>query len=333
MKVLVLGGTGMLGAYSSLALKKAGHEVVAVARRASDNGFFADYGIRYIGGWNIENPDTFELLPTDIEAVVNMAGYMPAHGDASVMPYVTSIIEGTVNLCEWMRTNSSCRRIIFNTTPADVVAFAGRGPVPSDAPRSFPKNGNDHSVYAICKVAATDLLEYYQIAGGFKPCVFRHMTVFGWHPNASFHVNGRNTVSPWRQVLRRAIAGARVEVWGDPNRCSELLYMDDFTKAVCRAVESDACGIFNLPGVRPYTLDEEFQTLIDVFGGAVKSEKVYCPEKKVGDTVLLDGSKTARELGWTASVTWLEACRRIKDEMRCNRFSKIWGEPDKEDRI
>jgi len=333
MKVLVLGGTGMLGAYSSLALKSVGHEVVAAARRQSDNGFFADYGIDYVGGWNIEVPDTFSGLPTDLDAVVNMAGYMPAHGDSSAMPYVTSIVEGTVNLCEWLRARTSCRRVVFNTTPADIAAFAGTGPVPSDAPRSFPKNGGDHAVYAICKVAATDLLEHYRIAYGFRPCVFRHMTVFGWHPNASFNVNGRTTVSPWRQVVRRALVGQPVEVWGDPGRCSELLYIDDFTEAVCRAVASDASGIYNLPGVRPYSLDEEFQTIIDVFGGARKSAKVYRPEKKVAATVLLDGAKTKRELGWSAVVPWCEACERIKSGMLQNRFAKIWGEADEEDRI
>lgn len=333
MKVLVLGGTGMLGAYSSLALKLAGHEVVAAARRTSDNGFFADNGIVYVGGWNIEDPDSFRKLPTDMDAVVDMAGYMPAHGDAATMPYVTSIVEGTVNLCEWLRTGTSCRRVVFNTTPADIAAFAGTGPVPSDAPRSFPKNGGDHAVYAICKIAATDLLEHYQIAYGFRPCVFRHMTVFGWHPNASFNVNGKSTVAPWRQVMRRAIAGKPVEVWGDPDRCSELLYVDDFTDAVCKAIASDVSGIYNLPGVRPYSLDEEFQTLIDVFGTSQKSAKVYCPEKKVAATVLLDGSKTKLELGWSAVVPWREACERIKVEMRCNRFARIWGEADKEDRI
>ena len=44
--VLVLGATGNLGAYSALALKEAGFEVVAAGRRASDNGFFRQHGIR-----------------------------------------------------------------------------------------------------------------------------------------------------------------------------------------------------------------------------------------------------------------------------------------------
>ena len=332
-KVLVLGATGMLGAYSSIALARAGHRVTAVSRRESDNGFFEAYGIPYLGGWELASGDTYRKLPTDVDAVVNMAGYMPAHGDASAMPYVRSIVEGTVFLCEWMRTQTKCRRILFNTTPADVAAHRGSEAIADDAPRSFPKDGGDHAVYAICKIAATDLLEHYQIAYQFRPCVFRHMTVFGWHPNATYHVNGRNTISPWRLILRRSLHGEPVEIWGDPKRRSELLYVDDFTRAIQAGVESDACGLFNLPGVRPYTLEEEFQTLIDVFSPEGKpSQKIYRPEKPVAPETLLRGEKAREALGWVPRVEWRDACMRIREEMRLGRFEKLWGPMDEEDR-
>ena len=333
MKILVLGATGMLGAYSCLALSKAGHRVVAVSRRKTDNGFFGGNGIVYLGGWELSNRSTFNLLPTDIDAVVNMAGYMPAHGDSSVLPYVKSIVEGTANLCEWMRTDTSCKRIIFNTTPADVSEYCGDSfPIQDDVPRSYPKDGGDHAVYAICKIAATDLLDYYKAAHGFLPCVFRHMTVFGWHPNAEYHVNGKNTISPWRHVLRQCLAGRPVEIWGDPRRRSELLYVDDFTDAVCRAVKQSCCGIFNLPGKRPYTLEEEFQTLMDVFSPlGNRHPKVYRPEKHVAPECLLSGEKAARELGWKATRGWKEACLAMRHEMTDSRFEPLWGKANAAD--
>ena len=46
-RVLVLGATGNLGAYSTIALKKAGYEVIAAGHRPSDNGFFTDQGFPY----------------------------------------------------------------------------------------------------------------------------------------------------------------------------------------------------------------------------------------------------------------------------------------------
>ena len=177
-KALVFGATGQLGCYSALALKENGYSVIAVGRRKSDGGFFATKDIKYIGNVALEKKESFQCLPqTDIDVVVNMAGTMPAHADMNMMPYVQSIVVGTVNICEWMKS-VGCKRIIFNTTPSDVVDYWGTtDPIDDDAIRSFPKNGNDHAVYAICKRAATDILEHMKIAEGFEPCVFRHFMV------------------------------------------------------------------------------------------------------------------------------------------------------------
>ena len=98
MKVLVFGATGMLGGYSAIALHNAGNEVIACGRRESDNGFFAKNGCSYIGGVSLEHADCYSRLPTNVDAVVNMAGTMPAHADTNAMPYVQSIVVGIVNL-------------------------------------------------------------------------------------------------------------------------------------------------------------------------------------------------------------------------------------------
>ena len=326
MKVLVFGATGMLGGYSAIALRKAGHAVVACGRRESDNGFFATQGCRYVGGVTLEDSNSFGKLPKDIDAVVHMAGTMPAHADACPMPYVQSIVVGMVNLLEWMR-EGTCRRIVFNTTPSDVCAYFGEAvPVPDDVPRSFPKDGGDHAVYAICKNAAVDILEHYKIAYGFKPIVFRHLTVYGWHPNAEYYVNGVKKVLPWRQIMRKCIDGEPIEVWGDPTRKKELLYIDDFTEVIRLAVESDVCGLFNLPGDRPYTLDEQIQGLIDAFSPCAGfHRKIYLTEKPSTPQNLLDGRKAKEALGWSATVPWPDACRRIRVSKQESLFELLWG--------
>ena len=113
---LVLGATGQLGCYSALALKDAGYNVIAVGRRESDGGFFATQGIQFIGGFSIEKEDSFKKIPKlKFDVVVNMAGTMPAHANSNMMPYVQSIVVGSVNLCNWMKDNG-VRRVIFNTT-------------------------------------------------------------------------------------------------------------------------------------------------------------------------------------------------------------------------
>lgn len=326
-KILVLGATGHLGAYSAIQLKIEGHEVVAVGRRKSDNGFFNTKGITYIGGFILEDASTLSLLPTDIDAIVHLAGTMPAHADASPMPYIQSIIVGMVNLCEWIRTKTKCKRVIFNTTPSDIIAFFNTPiPVKDDVPRSFPKDGGDHAIYAISKNAATDILEHYGIAYGITSCIFRHLTVYGYQPNPFYYINGEKKMLPWRYIIKQAIEGKTIEVWGDPKRKKELLYIKDFTKAVAMAVESNCTGIYNLSGVKPYTLEEQIQGIIDIFSPKNNpSLKNYCPQKSNTPENLLDSTKVKTILGWVPEYDWWKACKDIKLEMETEPMQLLWG--------
>ena len=98
-KAIVFGATGQLGCYSALALQESGYNVIAVGRRTSDNGFFHSRGITFIGGFDISYKESFDLLPNEkYDVVVNMAGTMPAHANRNMIPYVQSIVVGTVNL-------------------------------------------------------------------------------------------------------------------------------------------------------------------------------------------------------------------------------------------
>lgn len=332
-KALVLGATGQLGCYSALALKDDGFDVIAVGRRKSDGGFFASKGIQFVGGFDISDEKSFEMLPAErFDAVINMAGTMPAHADMNMMPYVQSIVVGTVNLCNWMQKNGS-KRIIFNTTPSDVVDYWGTtDPIDDDAIRSFPKNGNDHAVYAICKRAATDILEHMSIAAGFEPCVFRHFMVYGWHPDAYFFLNGEKRMLPWRYMIRRCINGLDLDVYGDPTRLKELLYIKDFAAAVVRAANTHICGIFNLPGYKPYSLDEMVDGIIDAFA-APNVQKHHRPDMPDTPQILLSGKKSKEVLGWEPKWTWQEACKDMKYELQSNPIELMWGKIEDEDKI
>lgn len=332
-KAIVFGATGQLGCYSALALKENGYNVVAVGRRTSDGGFFSTKGIEFVGGFDISKYDSFKLLPNNhFDVVVNMAGTMPAHADMNMMPYVQSIVVGTVNLCNWMKKNGS-KRIIFNTTPSDVVDYwDSTEPIDDDATRSFPKNGNDHAVYAICKRAATDILEHMRIANGFEPCVFRHFMVYGWHPDAYYYLNGEKKILPWRYMIRRCINGLGIDVYGDSSRLKELLYIKDFTAAVVRAADTNVCGIFNLPGYKPYSLDEMVDGIMHTFAKE-NAPKIHRPDMPDTPQILLSGKKSAKILGWKPQWTWEAACEDMKKELLSNPIEAMWGAIEEEDRI
>jgi UDP-glucose 4-epimerase len=233
-----------------------------------------------------------------------------------------------VNVLEWMKTTKA-RRIVFNTTPSDICSsFDCPIPVSDDVPRSFPKNGGDHAVYTICKNAAVDILEHYKISYGFKPIVFRHLTVYGWNPDASYSLNGVKKILPWRQIMRKAIAGEVVEVWGDKNKKKELLYIDDFTEAIKIAVRTQFCGIYNLPGDKPYTLEEQIDGILAAFSSKVPLRKKYRPDMPSTPENLLCGDKIMKDLKWIPRVSWNNACLQIRELAKKNMFEKLWGKVD-----
>ena len=329
-KVIVLGATGFLGAYSCLALRSAGHAVVAVGHRASDGGFFKEHGIAYIGGFSIERRDCFDALPTDACAVVNLAGSMPARADFCATDYIDSIVSGTLNLCEWLCAKSSCRKVVFNTTPSDVWREFGVGVrVDDDAPRSYPATAGDHDIYAIAKIAATDILDHYRLAAGIKSIVFRHMNVYGFHPSAKYMVDGEERMSPWRILMRRAIAGEKISIYGDASRKLELLSVYDFASAVVCAVDANCSGLFNLAGDRPYTLEEEIRTIVDVFGSGNQIDSI--PDRPSRMETVLKREKVRQLLSWEPRYCWKETCCLIRREFAENRFRKLWGEVQVDD--
>ncbi len=324
-KILVFGATGHIGSNVTVFLKDKGYEVIAVGHRTSDNGFFESKNIRYIGGIANENEKDFEKLPKDISAVINLAGAMPAHAGVSPMPYIQSIIVGTVNICEWLRTQTECRRIIFNTTPSDVIQYLNQPtPVPDYAPRSFPKDGGDHAVYAIAKNTAVDILEHYKIAYGIKPLIFRHDTVYNWSESPYYIINGQRKKLPWRIIVENAIEGKPVEVWGNPKNKKCLLYIKDFCSAIECAINSDHTGIYNLSGVRFYTMDEQVQGIIDVFGSKSNPpSKIYRPEKPSTPMHLYADEKAKIELEWNPCWDWWSACEDMKKVMEEKPFHQL----------
>lgn len=330
---VVFGATGQLGCYSALALKDSGYNVYAVGRRESDNGFFATKGIVYIGGVTLENRETIKKLPKkNIDVVVNMAGTMPAHADRNMMPYVQSIVVGIVNVTDWMK-EVNCKRIIFNTTPSDTAEYWGTDiPIDDDVVRSFPKNGNDHAVYAICKRAACDILEHLQICGDVEPCVFRHFMVYGWHPVATYFLEGQEKILPWRSMIRKCIHNETLEIYGDPTRKKELLYIKDFARAVVIAAGNNACGIFNLPGYKPYSLDEMIDGIMNSFA-IDRTNKKYRPDMPDTPQILLSHEKSKRLLGWEPIWTWNDACDDMKKELVENPIELLWGKIDDDDRL
>lgn len=328
-KILVLGATGNLGAYSAVALKNAGFDVIATGKRKSDNGFYSELGIPYYS-IDITDKNSFDcLMNKGITAVVDFAGELPSRCAFNPQALIQTITEATMNVLEFMRKDN-IKKIIFPTTPYDLFHLHETGePIPADAQRSYPPTG-DHSIYAIAKNAAVDLIENYHNEYGISRFILRFFTIYQYHPNAYHYADGKMRMMPYRMLMDKASKGEPISIYGDPTRVKEMVYIKDFTQVVVNAVKSDLPGgFYNIGSPTRVSLDDMIHGIVDVFSPEEnKSIISYDPSKPDTLQSILDWSKTEKELNYHPKYTFIELLKDFKQEMQGEPFAKLWGTKD-----
>ncbi len=325
-KVLVLGATGNLGAYSALALKEAGFEVVACGKREQDNHFFEDHGIPYYSV-NITEKESFDKLKGQgINIVADFAGELPSRCAFNPQMLIRSITEATMNVLEFMR-QEGCEKIIFPTTPYDLYAYHESGkPIDPDLQRGYPATG-DHSIYAIAKNAAVDLIENYHNEYGISRFILRFFTIYQYHPNAYHYADGKMRMMPYRALMDRAMRGEKISIYGDPKRVKEMVYIKDFVKVVVNAALSDKeGGFYNIGSPYRVSLEEMIRGIVKVFSPTDNPSHIdYDPSKPDTLQSMLDWSKTERDLDYHPQYDYLNMLKDFKHEMETEPMAQLWG--------
>lgn len=325
-KIIIFGATGLVGTYASVDLKEKGYDIVAVGRRKSDNGFFADHGMTYYSV-DITNQEDFGKLPeSDVDCVIHLAGAMPATMEGyNPHTYIYSVLDGTLNVLEYCR-KVGAQKILFAQSRADSNYLMGKTPIPSDIVKKFPLTG-DHSVYSICKNAAVDLIEHYFYQYGIRRFVLRLPTIYGYHPNPYYHVNGVKKKMGYRILMEKALAGEKIEIWGNPTKAKEIVYIKDALQIIHECVDSKLDGgMYNVGRGVPVTLEEQVRGIVDVFcDPSRKSEIVYRPDMPDAREYVNDISKTERELGYHSEYDYRALLIDYKKYMDNEPFAKLWG--------
>lgn len=325
--IVVFGATGKVGCYTALYLKEQGYEVIAVGKRASDNGFFADNGIEY-RSVDILDMASFNALPgKGVYGVVHMAATLPATMEGyNPHIYVRSNLDGTLNVLDYA-VGAGVKRFVFPKSWSDITYLTGNlKPIPADAPVKFPLN-NDHTIYAITKNAACDLICHYSVKYDFKYFILRFPNIFCYHPNPTYFVDGKKRWTGQRAIIEEAKRGADIELWGNPDAARDVFYVKDCVQIIEKCLSSDgASGVYNVGTGEVVTRRDQIQGLIDVFGDKDHPSRIIVRSDKPDSPIyLLDISKTKSELGYEPHYDYLTYLKDLKHEMEINRFEKLWG--------
>jgi len=328
-KVIIFGATGNTGAYLVEHfvenLDRQEFEVIAVGRKQTD--FFTKQGIAYYRV-DITDSQQFAVLPTDnIHAVINLAAMLPAYMEGyKPEQYIQTNIVGAFNVLEYCRKNHA-DRILYPQTEGDLSGYWGKEILlKPDLPRKFSFN-SDHALYVIAKNTAVDMIENYHQQYGIKRFIFRMPTIYAYTPNQYFYVNGIKKVLAYRHLMNRAMAGESIEMWGDPTKAKDVVYVRDWCQMLCKAVTVDRDrGFYNVGTGTAVTLREQIEGMIQVFSPKDKKSVIIpCPDKPDSREFIMDISNARVELGYEPQYYYLDYLKDFKQEMELNRFKELRG--------
>jgi UDP-glucose 4-epimerase len=324
MKTLIIGATGSTGLYLTDYFVSKNHNLVVTGLKPRNLQYYKSKGIEYIS-LDISKKEEFVKLPTDINCVVLLAGMMPARMEGyNPYKYININTIGTLNTLEFCRINN-ITKIIFAQSHSDVFGYWNTGEyIKDDSARKLNYKG-DHAVYIISKCASVDLIEHYHQDYGIQSIIFRLPTIYCYWPDDTMYVNGIKKTMAYLTIIKKAIKGEAIEIWGNPKIAKDIVYVKDFVQLVEEAIKSNtAQGIYNVGTGIPTTLEEQIRGIIEIFSRHDKTSViVYRPDKPSQISYLYDVSKAKKELGYQVRYPYIEMLKDMKAEMNNPWFSQI----------
>lgn len=220
-----------------------------------------------------------------VDFLIHLASSIP-RGQTDNLSYYTVNTLGTANICE----HGLFDKIIFLSSE-DIYGESGRF-TEDDEPT--PKTH-----YAVSKLLSERFVETTK-----KYCVLRCSSVYGI-----------GDTKPGRlipDIMRRAVDGEALEIWGDGLGARDYTYVDDVVNVILRALKKSwrifTWGVYNIGYGEPITKKDIITEVAKLAGVDVKFN-FY--EKPTFDASLcMDITNVRKYLGWRPKISWREGLKK-----------------------
>lgn len=272
-KILVLGGNGFIGKNLCKYLKSRGEDVYSFDMSCPDT---REEGVHYLEG-DFFDDFTLKNIIKDMDVIFHgICTLNPGNSNEKyLMGYERDFIQ-TVKLCSYIQEMGN--KLIFLSSGGTVYGNQEIQPISEEAiPRPINHYGN-------LKLCIENTIRTFNYQLHKKMLIARISNPYG--PGQDYH-KGVGFIDA---VLKRAINGERVEIWGDGNVVRDYIYIDD----VCRMLYA----LVNYPGdqdvfnISSNTATSQNDVLQIIKKLLPELEVAYFPARSVdAHKIMLDNSK------------------------------------------
>lgn len=326
-RILLFGATGSTGVYltdylfSNIDLLK--YEIVPIGQRKTK--YFDRFNMNYYSVDITKKCDLERLPKDDIFAIIILSGILPARmKEYKPERYIDINVKGVLNIMEYFK-NSGIDRVIYTISISDLHGYLPQNKefLP-DMPIKY-KYGTDHTIYAISKTAATEIIKSYEQDFGIRYYILRLPNIYLYSPEKEYYVDCELRKISYRYIIDKAIAGEKIELWGNPEQKRDIVYVKDFCQFVYKTLFT-SCGsnYFNVGADLMVSMKDQIQGIIDVFSpDNAKSDIVYCPEKRSCDDSHMNIDKARELLNYEPVYDYISYLKDYKKEMSSDRFEGL----------
>ncbi len=290
-RVVITGGAGFVGRAAVAAFAGRGNPVTVIDRRAHP-----DPAVRSVVG-DLADPGVIAdaLEGGEVAGVVHLAALTSVlrsieHPDATYQANVAV----TQDLLEGCR-QAGIEQVIMASTNA-VVGDVGHAVMDETVPLC------PLTPYGATKAACEMLLSGYAGAYGMAACALRFTNIYG--PG----MGHKDSFVP--RLMRAALAGEGVQIYGDGMQRRDLVHVDDVAAAVLAAWDRHYCGTAIIGAGQSVTVLELVEAVRTVTGCALPAEHVPAKPGEM-PAVIVDISRAREQLGYQPLVSLVDGLSTV----------------------
>ncbi len=282
--VVVTGGSGFIGRAVVRAFRERGVPVTVVDRVP-----FPDEpaGVRVVTGELLDAAVREEAVTSETAAIVHLAALTSVLRSVELpeQTFADNVLV-TQELLELAR-RLDVPSFVLASTNAVIGNVGGATITPDLPPRPL-------TPYGATKAACEMLLSGYAGAYGMTTCALRFTNVYG--PGMSH----KDSFVP--RMMRAALTGTGVRVYGDGQQRRDLVHVDDVVNAITLAVDSGYSGTAIVGAGKSVSVLEMVEAVREVTGAELPVEHVEAPAGEM-PAVVVDVSGSAETIGYRPSTS------------------------------